>query len=250
MTDVNRILRGNTDITHGSVTHPVPVSGINSSTLPWYLSRATGVVALVLMTAVLVIGLLVARNGKLPGLPQFAVTGLHRNLSLVSVAFVAVHIVTAIADSYVSIPLTAVIVPLTSGYERLALSLGAVSIDLTLAVIITSLVRARMGAKTWRAIHLLAYISWPVAWLHGYTAAKDMQSGWLFALAVASLLAVVAAVAWRLIAASRDTPRAERVGQVMSAVHRVTGPMARVTGPMAAVREPGSHRRTSDRSRR
>lgn len=219
------------------------MSGINASTLPWYLSRATGVVALVLMTAVLVLGLLVVRNGKLTGLPRFAVTGLHRNLSLVSVAFVGVHIVTAIADSYVSIPIAAVIVPLTSGYERLALGLGAVSIDLTLALIITSLIRSRMNQKTWRGVHLLAYLSWPVAWLHGYTAAKDMQSGWLFALTFAMLLAVVAAVAWRLIAASRDTPRAQRVGQVMSAVHRVTG-------PMAAVREPGSHRRTSGGGRR
>jgi len=215
------------------------VSGINPSTLPWYLSRATGVVALVLMTVVLVLGLLVARNGRLPGLPQFAVTGLHRNLSLLSVVFVAVHIVTAIADSYVSIPITAVIVPLTSGYERLALSLGAVSLDLTLAVIITSLIRSRLNLKTWRAVHLLAYASWPVAWLHGYTAAADLQSGWLFGLAAVCLLAVIAAVAWRLIAAARDIPRAERVGHLMSAVHR------RMTGPMPALREPHSHRRTT-----
>lgn len=196
------------------------MSGINASTFPWYLSRATGVVALVLMTAVLVLGLLVVRNGKLPGLPRFAVTGLHRNLSLVSVAFVALHVVAAIADSYVSIPVTAVIVPLTSGYERLALSLGAVSLDLTLALIITSLIRTRLGLRTWRAIHLLAYASWPVAWLHSYTAATDLHSGWLFALAVAALLAVVAAVAWRVIAAARDVPRAGRVPALMSVVHR------------------------------
>lgn len=215
------------------------MSGINASTLPWYLSRATGIVALVLMTAVLVLGLLVARNGKLPGLPRFAVTGLHRNLSLVSVVFVALHVVTAIADSYVSIPVTAVIVPLTSGYERLALSLGAISLDLTIALIITSLIRTRLRVRTWRAIHLLAYASWPVAWLHGYTAATDLHSGWLFALAIAALLAVVAAVAWRLIAAARDVPRAQRVGHLMSAVHR------RMTGPMPALREPNSHRRTT-----
>lgn len=214
------------------------MSGINSSTLPWYLSRATGVVALVLLTAVMLIGLLVVRNGRLPGLPRFAVTGLHRNLSLVAVAFVAVHVVTAITDSFVSIPVTAVVVPLTSGYERLALSLGAISIDLTLALIITSLVRGRLNQKTWRGIHLLAYAIWPVAWLHGYTAAKDLQSGWLFALAIAALLAVAGAAAWRLVAAARDTPRAERVGHLMSAVHRVTG-------PMPVLREPHSHRRTN-----
>lgn len=215
------------------------MSGINSSTLPWYLSRATGVIALLLMTAVMLIGLLVARNGRLPGLPRFAVTGLHRNLSLVSVAFVALHVITAITDSYVSIPVTAVVVPLTSGYERLALSLGAVSIDLTLALIVTSLIRTRLNLKTWRAIHLLAYATWPVAWLHGYTAATDLRSGWLFGLAVVTLLAVVIAAGVRVAVAARDTPRAERVGHLMSAVHR------RVAGPTPALREPGSHRRTT-----
>src|ERR1700757_365113 len=94
------------------------VSGINSSTALWYASRATGVVALLLMTAVVLLGLLVTRQGRLPGLPRFAVTGLHRNLSLVAVVFVVVHVLTAVADSYVHIPITAVMIPLASPYER------------------------------------------------------------------------------------------------------------------------------------
>jgi methionine sulfoxide reductase heme-binding subunit len=137
------------------------VSGITSSTALWYASRATGVVALLLMTAVVLLGLLVARNGKLPGLPRFAVTGLHRNLSLTAVAFVALHVLTAVTDGYVSIPLIATFVPLASGYESMEVGLGAVSLDLALAVIVTSLVRSRLNPKAWRAIHLLAYVSWP-----------------------------------------------------------------------------------------
>jgi predicted ferric reductase len=196
------------------------VSGITSSTFLWYASRATGVVALLLMTAVVLLGLLVARNGKLPGLPRFAVTGLHRNLSLTAVVFVALHVLTAVTDGYVSIPLTAAVVPLTSGYERLELGLGAVSLDLALALIVTSLVRSRLNPKTWRAIHLLAYLSWPVAWLHSYTSATDLRSGWMFLLAIADLLAVVIAVGWRLAAATRDVPRAQRVGSLMATVHK------------------------------
>lgn len=78
------------------------VSGINSSTALWYMSRATGVVALLLLTAVVLLGLLVARQGRLPGLPRFAVTGLHRNLSLLSVVFIAAHVLTAVTDGYVT----------------------------------------------------------------------------------------------------------------------------------------------------
>ena len=214
------------------------MSGISSSTLPWYVSRATGVVSLLLMTAVLLIGLLVVRSGKLPGLPRFAVTGLHRNLSLLAVVFVFLHVVTAVLDSYVHIPLTAVVIPLASGYERLALSLGAISVDLTIVLIVTSLIRSRINPRTWRVVHLLAYLSWPVAWLHSYTAATDMHSGWMFLLAVADLLVVVLAVGWRLAAAARDVPRAERVGHLMSAVNRMTG-------PIPVVRDSHGHRRTT-----
>ncbi len=199
------------------------VRGIDSTTALWYASRATGVVALLLLTAVLLLGILVTRQGRLPGLPRFAVTGLHRNLSLLAVAFVAVHVLTAVTDGYVNIPLTAAVVPLASPYEPLALGLGAVSLDITIAVIATSLLRRHLSRRVWRAVHLLAYASWPVAWLHSITASSDMRHGWMFALAIGTALAVVAAVIWRLAAAARDVPRAERVGLLMSAVHGAHG---------------------------
>jgi methionine sulfoxide reductase heme-binding subunit len=210
------------------VTDAGNVSGISSSTALWYISRATGVVALLLMTAVVLVGLVVTRQGRLPGLPRFAVTGLHRNMSLIAVAFVALHVLTAVADSYVSIPLTAVVIPLVSGYERFWLGLGAVSLDLTIATIVTSLVRRHLSRRVWRAVHLLAYLSWPVAWLHSFGASKDLQHGWLFGMTIACAVAVIAAVIWRLAAAARDVPRAERVSLLMSAVHGRTASHDRV----------------------
>jgi sulfoxide reductase heme-binding subunit YedZ len=195
------------------------VSGINTSTELWYASRATGVVALLLMTAVLLLGLLVTRQGRLPGLPRFAVTGLHRNLSLIAVVFVVLHVLTAVADSYVNIPLTAAVVPLTSPYERLWLGLGAVSLDITIAVVVTSLLRRHLSRRLWRGVHLLAYASWPVAWVHSVFSSGDLRHGGLFVLAVACAVVVVIAVLWRLAVAGRDVPRAERVGNLMSALH-------------------------------
>jgi methionine sulfoxide reductase heme-binding subunit len=196
----------------------------------WYASRATGVVTLLLMTAVVLLGLLVTRQGRLPGLPQFAVTGLHRNISLVAVVFVALHVLTAVADSYVHIPLTAAVIPLASSYERLALGLGAVSLDITIALIVTSLLRRHLSRRLWRAVHLLAYASWPVAWLHSITSSTDMRHGWLFLLAIACAILVVGAVIWRLSAASRDVPRAERVGLLMAAVHDRTSLRNKIIG--------------------
>jgi methionine sulfoxide reductase heme-binding subunit len=196
------------------------VSGINSSTALWYASRATGVVALVLMTAVVLLGLMVTRQGRLPGLPRFAVSGLHRNLSLVAVVFVGLHVLTAVTDTYVNIPLTAIFVPLASSrYEPLWIGLGAVSLDITIAVIVTSLLRRHLSRRLWRAVHLLAYLSWPVAWLHSITASRDMLHGWMIVLSIGCALLVAAGVCWRLAAAARDVPRAQRVGLLMSAVH-------------------------------
>jgi sulfoxide reductase heme-binding subunit YedZ len=196
------------------------VSGINSSTVLWYTSRATGVVALLLLTAVMLIGLLITRQGRLPGLPRFAVSGLHKNLSLLATAFVVVHVITAVVDGFVDIPILSAVIPLTSPYERLWLGIGAVSFDLMLASVVTSLLRGRLSRKAWRAVHLTAYVCWPVAWVHSVFASGDLQGGFLLVIAIACAVAVIGATLWRVAAAARDVPRAERVGLLMSAVHR------------------------------
>src|ERR1700735_704438 len=176
----------------------------------WYASRATGIVALLLLTAVMLLGILVTRQGRLPGLPRFAVSGLHRNLSLLATAFVALHVLTAVADGYVNIPLTSAVVPLTSPYERIWLSLGAISLDLTIALIVTSLLRRHMSRRAWRAVHLLAYLSWPVAWVDSFFSSGDLQHGILLVLALIWAVAVVGAIVWRLGGAARGVARSGR----------------------------------------
>lgn len=196
---------------------------MNVTTAFWYASRATGIVALLLLTAVLVLGIVVNRQGRIPGLPRFAVTSLHRNLSLLSVAFILVHVITAVLDTFVSIPLAAGVVPFASGYERLWLGLGAISLDLMLAMILTSLLRGRINRILWRAVHLLAYLSWPIAFAHSIGASKDLQQGWLLGLSVACAVGVGAAVAWRLASAARQVPRAARVATVFAEAEYVPG---------------------------
>jgi sulfoxide reductase heme-binding subunit YedZ len=186
------------------------MNGITSATELWYASRATGVVSLILLSAVMIIGMLVNRQGRLPGLPRFAVLGLHRNLSLLAVAFVAVHVLTAVADSFVSISLAAAVVPFISSYEPLWLGLGAVALDLMAALIVTSLLRRHIGRRVWRAVHWLAYASWPVAVLHSVFASRDLQRGALLDLALACIAAVIGALAWRAVRTRAALPRARR----------------------------------------
>jgi len=189
---------------------------MSGTTAFWYASRATGIVSLLLLTAVPVLGILVNRQGRLPGLPRFAVTSLHRNISLLAVAFIAVHVMTAVLDTYVNIPILAGVVPFASGYERVWLALGAVSFDIMLAMIITSLLRGRLNRTLWRAVHLLAYLSWPVAFAHSIGSSRDLQHGWLLDLGIACALIVAAAAIWRLAHAARQLPRAARVAAILA----------------------------------
>jgi len=193
---------------------------MTNSTVFWYASRATGVVALVLLTAVFAIGVAISRQSRLPGIPRFAVTELHRNLSLLAVAFIGVHVLTAVLDTYVSIPVLAIVIPFASGYERFWLGLGAIAFDLMLAMIVTSLVRGRLNRTTWRAIHLTAYLCWPVAFLHGLYASGDLREGLLFDLALGCALILAGALTWRLVSIARRLPRAGRVAAELAAAQQ------------------------------
>jgi sulfoxide reductase heme-binding subunit YedZ len=163
----------------------------------WYLTRASGAVALVLLTASVVIGIAAIARLSTPGVPRFVVDGIHRTASLLAVVFLVVHIITAVLDSFVSISLLDAVIPFTGSYRPLWLGLGAVAFDLLVAVAITSLIRDRMGHGTWRAVHWLAYAAWPVAVVHGFGTGSDVRKTWLEAINVACILAVLAAVAAR-----------------------------------------------------
>ena len=191
------------------------MSGITQSTAFWYASRATGVVSLLLLTGVTLLGVLVNRQGRLPGLPRFVVTGLHRNLSLLGVVFVAVHVVTAVLDPYVTIGLTAIVIPFTSPYKPLWLGVGAISLDLVLALIVTSLARARISRRFWRRLHWLAYLAWGGAVLHSLTASPDLHHGILLYLLLACIAAVAGAVIWRISQAGREVPLEERAAATL-----------------------------------
>jgi sulfoxide reductase heme-binding subunit YedZ len=199
--------------------------GITSSTALWYASRATGVVTLVLLTVVIVLGVLVNRQGRLPGLPRFATTSLHRSMSLLAVAFLAVHVITAIADPYVTIGIAATVVPFASAYKTFWIGLGAVSLDIIMALIITSLARARIGRRTWRAVHWLAYVSWPVALFHSIGSSNDLRNGALLALPVLCTMAVIGATGWRIASAVSAPGRAQRAARALaqSSEHQLTG---------------------------
>ncbi len=164
----------------------------------WYLARGTGMVSLVLLTAVVVLGVLTTVRWSRPGWPRFVTMDLHRNLSLMVVVFVGVHVVTAVADPFAPLSLLDAVVPFGGRYRPVWVGLGALAFDLLVALVVTSLLRLRLGHRRWRATHWLAYLAWPVAVLHGLGTGSDVRVGWDEAVTWGCVAAVVAAVWWRV----------------------------------------------------
>ena len=165
----------------------------------WYVTRATGLVSLVLLTVSVLLGLLVAGRFASARWPRFLTQGLHRNVSLLVLVFLALHIGSTVLDTYTSISLAAAFIPFASAYKPLWLSLGAVALDLLIALIITSLVRGRLGYRAWRRLHWLVYACWPVAVAHGLGIGTDRSATWVIALTLGCLGCVAVAGTWRVL---------------------------------------------------
>ena len=163
----------------------------------WYLTRAGGAVSLLLLTATVVLGVVEVSRWSSERWPRFVLDGLHRNVSLLALMTLSIHIVSAVLDSFAPVRITDVVVPFVSAYRPLWLGLGALAFDILLAVTLTSLARMRLGHKTWRAVHWAAYACWPLALLHGLGTGTDTRSFWMLALSTACLTAVVIAAGWR-----------------------------------------------------
>lgn len=170
-----------------------------SSPVLWYATRATGLVAMVLVSATVVLGALTGARLVGRRWPGFAQQAVHRNVSMLAVVFLALHVLTSVLDSFVHIGWAGVVVPGVSGYEPLWVGLGAVALDAMVAVAVTSLVRHRLPAGLWRAVHWAGYLSWPLAMAHAFGAGTDMAEGWASILGALCIAAVVGAVAVRIV---------------------------------------------------
>ncbi len=174
----------------------------------WYATRGAGIVSLLLFTGVLTLGILTAGRWQTRSWPRFLTAKLHRDIALLSVVFLAVHIVTAVVDPYTSLGPLAALIPFAVPYKQLGLGLGAVALDIGIAVVLTSLFRSRVGVRTWRAVHWLSYAAWPIAVLHSIGTGTDTSALWMQAIVIACVSLVVTAAALRFLVVEPAAPRA------------------------------------------
>jgi sulfoxide reductase heme-binding subunit YedZ len=200
----------------------------------WYLTRGAGTVTLVLLTLSVVLGIVGSvRWSAPPRWPRFVLDALHRNVSLLVLLVLAIHVITSVLDSFAPIGLADAVVPFISPYRPLWVGLGALALDLLVAVAITSVLRQRLGFRAWRSVHWLAYACWPVALLHGLGTGTDTNVSWMLVVTSACVGATVLAVVWRILRSSPRMPEAKTFGLAVTAV-TVAGVAAfAVAGPLS-----------------
>lgn len=166
----------------------------------WYLMRASGLVALLLLSASVALGVVGVARWRSVRWPRLVTAGLHRTLPLLAIAFLAVHVGTAAVDSFVGLHWVGVVLPFVSTYRPFWVGLGVLSGDLVLAVVATSLLRRHLGYRAWRAVHWGSWVLWPLALFHslGSGSGTDARSPWDIAVTAVCLATVGAAAVWRL----------------------------------------------------
>ncbi|PZR78831.1 MAG: ferric reductase, partial [Candidatus Aeolococcus gillhamiae] len=170
----------------------------------WYAARSTGYVSLLMLTAILVLGIVTAMRWDSRDWPRFLSQAVHRNLALLVLVFLGVHIVTSIVDPFAGIAVLNTVVPFTGSYRPVWLGLGVLSMELLAALVITSLLRQRISFTAWRVVHWAAYACWPLALLHTLGTGSDVRSPWAVVVSVGCVAAVIVAIVWRL---TSDRPR-------------------------------------------
>jgi sulfoxide reductase heme-binding subunit YedZ len=211
-----------------------PVLGAGSSTLLWYLARGAGVTALVLLTISMILGVVTSVRWSSARWPRFVTQAVHRNVSLLAVVVIFLHIATVVIDGFAPIGWKDAFIPFLSGYRALWLGFGAIAFDLVLALTITSLLRHRIGARTWRVVHWLSYLCWPLVVIHGFGSGTDANLSPVLVTNVACVIAVVLAVWWRVANGWPDHLRERALGLTASIVAPAVLAVWLAGGPLAA----------------
>jgi sulfoxide reductase heme-binding subunit YedZ len=165
----------------------------------WFATRGAGAVSLLMLTASVCLGLVTVTRFQAAGWPRFFNYELHRRLSLLSIVFLAVHVLAAVLDPFTSLGLGAALVPLASTYRPVPVALGVVALYLFVALVATSLLRRHVGQKAWRAVHWASYAMWPMALLHGMLAGTDVLAPWMLGIDIACVTVVALSLAWRIL---------------------------------------------------
>jgi predicted ferric reductase len=169
-----------------------------SGTLPWYVARASGLVAWALLAGAVVWGLLLSSKLMRRRVRNSWLLDLHRWLAGLALVFTGVHIVAILGDTYVHFGLASVLIPFATNWHPLAVAWGIASLYLLAAVELTSLLRRHLSHSLWRRVHFLSFPLFVTSTIHGLSAGTDGRTPMAIITAALTVGAVVAITAVRV----------------------------------------------------
>ena len=163
----------------------------------WYVARAGGMLAYLLLSGSVILGLLLSVKTKLPGWPRFAVEDVHRFVGLLAGTFILIHVGALLVDSYMPFSLTNVLVPGSDSYRPVSVAFGIVAAELLAALALTNHYRKARPYGFWRRAHYLNFAVWLLALVHGLATGTDRNTVWALALYIGTASVVAGLTASR-----------------------------------------------------
>jgi len=199
-------------------------------TLSWEIARAGGMLAYVLATASVALGLLLSLKAHSTNWPRFITNELHRYITLLTLVFIGIHTLAVWLDPFTGFTPAEVLVPMAAHYRPLWIGMGIVSAYLAVAVWLSEYVRRFIGYAWWRRLHYVTFVVFLLGALHGLGAGSDSQEWWALLLYAGTIGVVAVLIGWRM---TRSLPESSRdvaiagVGAVVVvlALFTVIGPM-------------------------
>ena len=142
----------------------------------WYAARSAGVVAYLLVSASVALGLALAGKERLSRWPRFAVEDVHRFAGVLAGTFIVLHVFGLAIDSQAHLGVSGLLVPFTSSYRPFWTGLGVVAAELLVALAVSNDYRKRISYSLWHRLHYLNFVVWIAATAHGLGAGTDSGS--------------------------------------------------------------------------
>ena len=168
-----------------------------ASTTAWYAARAGGMVAFVLLTVGVLLGLGLSGRARLKDWPRFALEDVHRFVGLLAGTFVAVHVLVLLLQGYVPFSVADLVIPFAASFKPLPTALGVIAMELMVALALTNRFRRELPYTFWRRAHYANFAVWLFALVHGVASGTDTGTAWGAALYAVSAGAVAGLAVWR-----------------------------------------------------
>jgi DMSO/TMAO reductase YedYZ heme-binding membrane subunit len=153
-----------------------PISPYQAQMRVWLAARATGVTALVLLAAQVVLGILLSHPDQNRWKQSKRMFPWHESMSVFVAAFLAVHIATIVVDPYAGVGIGGALIPGLSTYRSVPVALGVVALYSLLITALTARYTRLLPAGLWIKVHRLSLVVLGLAWAHGVLAGTDVTA--------------------------------------------------------------------------